>query len=220
MKKYRTPRELLSEIAGVLSSKTPPPGKGAPLQDVVDALASGRHYFWTAVYLVLGEQVVCHASRGPACNRPVVSLGEGLVGKVAQSATYVAVPDVSENKDYLRCFAETRSELVVPIKIGAHVLGVINVESDKLYGLPSEDRVLLEETAAQLARFLAGRGKYVLMKAREKFVPLPSDDKPITAKLNVRDLPFLKPEPPQPEAPRQVAAAAHATVTTGDRSRS
>ena len=225
MKRFRAPREVLAEVAAVLSAKTAPVGRGKPLQEIVDLLASGRHYFWTAVYLVIGEQVICQASHGPACDHPVVRLGEGLVGSVAKTGTYVSVADVSQSKEYLRCFAETQSELAVPIKIGTHVLGVINVESVKLYGLPTKDRVLLEEIARQLARFLSVRGKYITMKAREKAPP--PDDKPVTAKLRVADLPFLKPDGAPPEGPSKgttsrkpdAAEAVHATATAGDRSR-
>jgi len=62
---------------------------------------------------------------------------------------------------------ETRAELGVPIKIAGRVLGVIAVKSERSDAVGPEDRVLLKEVAARLARFLSGRGKYVLMKARE-----------------------------------------------------
>ena len=209
MKRYRTPREVLAEVVQVLSAKTQAPGRDAPLQGVVDSLASGRHYFWTAIYLVIGERVLLHAAQGPSCSRPVVKLGEGIVGTVTESGTYVLAPDVAQNRDYLRAFPETRSELAVPIKIGSHVLGVINLEHTQTHGLSTEDRVLAEEVAQQLARFLSGRGKYVLMKAREAALPAaqaPSSP-PDESGLNA-----LKPA-------RAVAAPAGHPVAVGDPAR-
>jgi hypothetical protein len=65
------------------------------------------------------------------------------------------------------CFLETKSEIVVPIKIASRTLGVIDVESDQANAFGSEDRVLLERVAQLLARFLTSKGKYLVRKARE-----------------------------------------------------
>lgn len=216
MKRYRTPRELLSEVAQVLAAKTPPPGRSTVLQQLADLLGGGRHYLWTGIYLVVGKQVVCQAAHGPECSRPSVKLGDGIVGAVAQSGDYHLASDVSNDKKYLKVFPETRSELAVPVKIGGHVLGVINVESAHVNGIASEDRVLLQQTAHQLALFLANRGKYLLMKAREvagmDTGSTQQHDRPITAPLKVADIPFLKPE-------RVSAASAGEPIPAGDRSR-
>lgn len=210
MKRYRMPREVLAEVVEVLSAKTQAPGRDTPLQDVVDVIASGRHYFWTAIYLVVGEQVVCHASHGPHCSRPVVTLGEGIVGTVAKSGRHVLEADVSRNRDYLKVFAETQSELAAPIKIGSHVLGVINIEHPQTHGLSTEDRIMAEEIGQQLALFLSGRGKYVLMKARE--AAQNTADPNQTQPLNIDALPSMKPE-------RAVAARAGHPVAVGDKAR-
>jgi len=61
----------------------------------------------------------------------------------------------------------TRSELSQPIKLAGRVLGVIEAESDRAEAFSSEDRVLVKEVAERLARFLTGRGKYLVRKARE-----------------------------------------------------
>jgi putative methionine-R-sulfoxide reductase with GAF domain len=49
------------------------------------------------------------------------------------------------------CFAETRSEVVVPIRLGSQVVGVIDVESDRLDAFPLGEAALLEAVAARLA---------------------------------------------------------------------
>ncbi len=63
--------------------------------------------------------------------------------------------------------AESKSELVQPIKLAGRVLGVIDVESDRPDAFPQEDRVLVKRVAERLARFLTGRGKYLVRKVRE-----------------------------------------------------
>ena len=61
---------------------------------------------------------------------------------------------------------ETRSKILISIKLASRELGVLSVESDREGAFGAEDRVLLEGVADSLARFLAGRGKYLARKAR------------------------------------------------------
>ncbi|HUK88183.1 MAG TPA: GAF domain-containing protein, partial [Terriglobales bacterium] len=63
--------------------------------------------------------------------------------------------------------AGTRSELSQPIKLAGRALGVIEVESGRPGAFSQEDRILLKEVAERLARFLTGRGKYVVRRARD-----------------------------------------------------
>ena len=62
--------------------------------------------------------------------------------------------------------AETRSKILISMKLASRELGVLSVESDREGAFGAEDRVLLEGVADSLARFLTGRGKYLARKAR------------------------------------------------------
>jgi|SRR5581483_289575 len=62
--------------------------------------------------------------------------------------------------------AGSQSKVLISIKVGQHEFGFIEVESERENAFGSEDRVLLEKVADILARFLAGRGKYLMRKAR------------------------------------------------------
>lgn len=84
---------------------------------------------------------------------------------------------------------ETRSELAAPIKIAGHVLGVIEVKSGRPDPLGAQDRVLLKGVAARLARFLTGRGKYLLRKAREAAEPAPAPPGRMRAAAGVKSRP-------------------------------
>lgn len=60
----------------------------------------------------------------------------------------------------------TVEKIVVSIKIAGRELGFLAVESEHHHAFGAEDRVLLERVAGLLARFLSGRGKYLVLKAR------------------------------------------------------
>ena len=60
---------------------------------------------------------------------------------------------------------ETRSKILISMKLASRELGVLSVESDRESAFGAEDRVLLEAVADSLARFLTGRGKYLARKA-------------------------------------------------------
>jgi hypothetical protein len=61
--------------------------------------------------------------------------------------------------------AETRSKILVSMKLSGREYGVLSVESERKVFRP-EDRVFLERVAHSGARFLAGPGKYLVRKAR------------------------------------------------------
>jgi putative methionine-R-sulfoxide reductase with GAF domain len=58
----------------------------------------------------------------------------------------------------------TRKKILVTIKIAGRELGFLNVESDRENAFAREDRVLLEQTATLLARFLTSQGRYLVRR--------------------------------------------------------
>src|SRR5574341_2294210 len=144
------------------------PGKGSsPLEKTVEILYRQRPYFWVGIYLVAGERVIRQAFRGPVPPCHSFAFGKGNVGTAGENGFMKVIPDVSADPTYSMCFLETKSEIVVPIKIAGKVLGVIDVESDRENAFGKTDRVLLQEVARRLARFLASRGRYLVRNARE-----------------------------------------------------
>jgi len=61
-----------------------------------------------------------------------LKVGQGLVGWVARTGEPVIVPDVSKDDRYISAFPKTKSEIVVPLKIDGRLLGVLNLESDRI----------------------------------------------------------------------------------------
>lgn len=61
----------------------------------------------------------------------------------------------------------SESQAVVPIRLGQHALGAIEVRSESSKPLTGQERILLKGVAARLAKYLHGPGAYLVRKARE-----------------------------------------------------
>jgi hypothetical protein len=134
--KVYRPTRQLLADVECLLAASQPSAHHSPLDDVIDLLCRGRHYAWGGIFLAVGE----HTPQQP--------LGAG-----GDAPGEVALP-------------ETRSKILVSMKLASRELGVLSVESDRENGFGADDRVLLEAVADVLARFLAGGGKYLARKAR------------------------------------------------------
>jgi len=108
----------------------------SPLQEVIDLLVRGRHYTWMGIYLPAGRS-----------NQHL--LGAGGEPHPAQMAS-----------------PETKSKILVSIKLAGHELGVLDVESDRENAFGARDRVLVEKVAQLVALFLTGPGRHIVRKAR------------------------------------------------------
>ncbi|HSJ54089.1 MAG TPA: GAF domain-containing protein, partial [Anaerolineae bacterium] len=78
---------------------------------------------------------------------------EGITGQVAATGEAFLARDVSQVPCYLddSLLPETRSELVVPIKAGERVIGVLDLNSKKLDAFGEEDLFVAQSLADQLA---------------------------------------------------------------------
>jgi GAF domain-containing protein len=81
----------------------------------------------------------------------VIPKGKGVVGRVARTAASVRLHDVTLDADYLSIDPRIRSKVVVPLKAGERVIGLINAESRQPSRFTEPDERLLETVAGQLA---------------------------------------------------------------------
>lgn len=177
-KHYVSAHDLIASLKDLLVFR-PPTKASDVLERAVEELYSGRGYFWIGIYLAAGDKVIRQCFRGPVPPCHSFALGVGNVGTAGKNGIVKIIPDVSADPTYSMCFIETKSEIVLPIKIGARILGVIDVESDRLDAFSSQERVLLEEVSQLLARFLTSdRGKLLLRKAREKSGAVKAETEP------------------------------------------
>jgi L-methionine (R)-S-oxide reductase len=166
VKRYLSARAVLAAVEKALA-ESKPGALATPLEDVLGILYEGRHYFWIGIYLVVGREVRRQAFRGPVPPCHTFAFGKGNVGTAGEKGITKVIADVSQDPTYSMCFLETKSEMVVPIKLVSRTLGVIDVESNELDAFGPEDRVLLKRVANVLAKFLTSKGKYLVRKARE-----------------------------------------------------
>lgn len=143
MKTYRSPRELLMEMDRLLAANKPS-FHHSPLEDVIELICRGRHYTWMGIYLALGK----------SAHQQLLDAGYD-----SQPGTHNCSPGKTQQP-------ETRSKILVSMKLGGKELGVLDVESDRENAFGTEDRVLLENVAARLGCFLSGPGKYLVRHAR------------------------------------------------------
>jgi len=106
-------------------------------------------------FLVVGKKLRLLKTRGlsftPKLAFPLDG-DKGITVMAAKTGKTIYVPDVRKEKAYVKGGVKgVLSELAVPIKIGNSVLGVLNVESEKLAAFDEEDKRLLEILASHVA---------------------------------------------------------------------
>lgn len=95
-----------------------------------------------------------------------LSIGVGITGWAAEVGESAVVPDVSRDPRYVAVRDHVRSELAVPLKADGRVLGVINVDSDRLDAFSPETVDLLEMFARRCADAIVYARLYA--EAKEK----------------------------------------------------
>lgn len=80
-----------------------------------------------------------------------MKIGEGICGYVAKTGETAVINDVTRNTQYVSLCREIKSEAALPLKSQGKVIGVFNVESEKLDAYKPDDVDLLETFASQAA---------------------------------------------------------------------
>ncbi len=118
--------------------------------------AAFGHYRWVGVYRKDGSELLLEAWNGArATEHTRIPLEKGLCGQAAREGRTVVVEDVRASPEYLACFLETRSEIVVPIFQGTEVVGEIDIDGDRVGAYDASDQSFLEAVAPKLNAVLA-----------------------------------------------------------------
>lgn len=80
-----------------------------------------------------------------------LKVGEGIIGNVALTGEPVISPDVRHDPRYINARGRTRSEMVAPIISNDEVIGVFDLESDRLNAYTPDDLQVLLLLASQVA---------------------------------------------------------------------
>jgi signal transduction histidine kinase/ActR/RegA family two-component response regulator len=76
---------------------------------------------------------------------------DGIVGWVARTGELVYAPDVSKDSRYIPGDSSIKSEAAFPLKIRDQLFGVLDIESNELYGFDEEDLKTLSSFASQMS---------------------------------------------------------------------
>ena len=82
---------------------------------------------------------------------PALKLGEGFLGRVAETGMPIISPDVSKDARYFAARKRTRSEMVAPIVSNEVVIGAFDLESDELNAYSEDDLPVLQMLTSQVA---------------------------------------------------------------------
>ena len=137
--------------------------------EVVNEVRAAFDYYYAQIYLLdeTDENLVLAGGTGDAGATMVarghsLPKGQGLVGRAADTNMSVLVSNVAQEEGWLpnELLPETKAEAAIPISIGSQVLGVLDVQHNLIDGLGTEDVLLLESLAGQVAISLQNARSY------------------------------------------------------------
>lgn len=141
--RYRNRLEALNKLVARLDSAQSPTETALIARDMIQSLSPTEH---ARLALVQGEELV--AVIIPESSQRVARLplsGRGITVKAVKQRRTIYVEDTERDPDFLKGSIETQSELVVPLFIGNHIIGVLNIEST-LKNAFNPDDIKLAET--------------------------------------------------------------------------
>ena len=94
------------------------------------------------------------ATESHATGAAPLKLGHGITGWCVLNHRSLLVPDVATEPRYIAVRPVARCEMAAPMMDGDQVIGVIDLESDRVAGFTPADLALLEALAAEAARVM------------------------------------------------------------------
>ncbi|HEV8383077.1 MAG TPA: GAF domain-containing protein [Gemmatimonadales bacterium] len=130
-------------------------GRQALLQMACERIrAWGPPYTSVYAYMLHGNDLVLEAHAGRDTEHTRIPVGKGVCGTAVAEKRDQNVGDVRAIGNYLACNLFTKSELVVLIRRGDHILGQIDIDSDVPNGFGEREHAEVKEVADALAVLL------------------------------------------------------------------
>jgi GAF domain-containing protein len=130
-------------------------GRKALLQMTCDRIRSwGPPFTSVYAYMLHGNDLELEAYAGRETEHTRIPVGKGVCGTAVAEKRDQNVADVSAIGNYLACNVFTKSELVVLIRRGDHILGQIDIDSDVANGFGEREHADVKEVADALAVLL------------------------------------------------------------------
>ncbi|MCJ1386184.1 hypothetical protein MMC17_009310 [Xylographa soralifera] len=109
---------------------------------------------WAGFYVLdplNSEQLILGPFLGKvACQ--TIAFSKGVCGAAAATGTTQVVPDVEAFPGHIACDGDSKSEIVVPVKVDGKLVAIIDIDCAVINGFDEEDRKGLEELADLLSR--------------------------------------------------------------------
>ena len=108
---------------------------------------------WVGFYLLQGDTLVLGPFQGkPACVR--IPVGRGVCGTAVAEGKTQLVDDVHQFVGHIACDGASNSEIVIPLRRGGEIIGVLDVDSPIFNRFDQDDQNGLEETVQILESML------------------------------------------------------------------
>ena len=150
MDKNETYKLLLAQVKAMVKDESDPV---ANMANVAALIQEAFHFWWTGFYRVIGEQLVLGPFQGPvACTR--IGFGKGVCGTSWKERQTLVVKAVEQFPGHIACSSESKSEIVVPLIKQGEVIGVLDIDSERLATFDQTDKEWLEQIAEATAAVL------------------------------------------------------------------
>src|SRR5581483_11918820 len=120
-----------------------------------------------------------------------VELGQGLIGEAAATGERIIASDVRTEARYryINHLPETRSEVVIPLKLEDRVLGVLDVQSNQINAFHPNDLLLLQALADTIARAVESARLYSDIRRRADQLTLGAEgSRSVTSTLDLDEM--------------------------------
>ena len=126
----------------------------ANMANISAALKEVFGWWWVGFYLVKNDELILGPFQGPiACTR--IKYGRGVCGTAWKEKQTLLVPDVEQFPGHIACSSASKTEIVVPVfNAENNVVGVLDVDSERLGILDEADKEGLEEVVKLLTHSL------------------------------------------------------------------
>lgn len=119
------------------------------------------HYNWVGFYMVeksalpgVDPVLVLGPYVGTPTSHTRIPLDQGICGAAVTTRQTVIVDDVNADPRYLACSLETKSEIVVPVRVKGEIVGELDIDSHELAAFSEEDRRFCEYCARLVSEYL------------------------------------------------------------------
>ncbi len=120
-----------------------------------------HHYNWVGFYMVekslmpgVDPVLVLGPYVGATTPHTRIPLNQGICGAAVTAGNTIVVDDVNSDPRYLACSIETKSEIVVPVRVRGEIVGELDIDSHRPAAFGPEDRALVEHCARLVGEYL------------------------------------------------------------------